>query len=1041
MERKQLWLALLLVLLLAMACAETNEDGNADGDADGDEDKVNDPEDFTSAGTGSNDRSYNEGELGGDGADEPSQDDGNDDPAREIVESDIFKVEGDEIYVLNRYRGLAIIDFSDPDKMSIAGRFQLAGEPKEMFVDNGVAIVLLTGIIEEDDGRYRNSSKVVSIDVSDPTSPALINEFPMAGNIVDSRQVGDVVYVVSSKQPWWDYCNQPEANQYTVEIASINIADPEDVYQADSLSFEGSGWSVYVTQTALYVASTGWDYWDYDENGTSEINYVDISDPSGKLVKRGSFNAAAVVADRFKMYQNGDVFAVTSNTSTWNGDTYFETFDVSNPDDINRRAIITIMEEEELHATNYSGNRAYIVTFRNTDPLFVVDFAYPDNPTILGDLVIPGWSTHLEIRGTKLYGVGVDNEDGWKTKVALFDVTDPTEPTQLDFLSIGSDSGYSWSEALYDWKAFKVYDALGLILIPTAGYDDNYSSYVNKLNLIDFDETSLTLRGAVASDTPIRRGFTAGDYLGSLSETRLQLIDYADRDNPEVLSSVKIATNVSSLQICGEALCNTGEGWYGSNMRLTLYDPATASDEAIYESDILEPMNGYWGGYGSLHAKGDRAYILSESYSYWGWAEDGVRGLSEEGGNRVYTFDVSDPEAPVLLGTDEISQNFAGYYYWGSSYRLIDDTSLVSAGYDYDYDDNTSTFTLDFFDLSDAADIKAGDSLSVSPLLSYGAGVVIDDEDLWSTDCESVERDDDLPISRCYAVSYNTEDLNDVKEEARINIPGELVGVGRNNTRLVTMDMQFTNSRQYDYLECKVSLEIMRHDGQHAERLNSIELYNNEYCWWLGEDSWGNDGKEPTPDDTPPSVDPDEGGGSTDGSEGSSDGETDPEPDAVDTNVMVKMANEESEFRYNFFHVEDNRLFVAYYSYDYSNGGGVVDSDMGYCYGSYDYSYAMKVEVYSLVDGELEDSFEMEDVNSYSVVDGGGLLFKGFDWYSSRGMLAAFYLSPDGEMTELDLPEQDFSSGYYGYYGASAARIGDSLYLPAGWDGIYKIDL
>ncbi len=1016
---------LLLVSLLAACSGDSNE-----GD---------DGEFFSAApGDSWDDRQYEAPSAANSDGDALEDGDTGSDAEREIVESDLYKVSGNSIFVLNSYRGLAVIDFSNPQDMQIQGRLRMQGTPKEMFVDNGVATILLTGVMQEEDDQVRNGSQVVTVDVSDPTNPLLIERFDMAGTIVDSRQVGDVIYVVSSVQPWWDWCTEPSEQSYTVQVMSVNVANPNNVFQADLLEFEGGGWAVYVTQNAMYVASTGYEN-DWSEGGyASDITVVDISDPAGTITKRGSFNAAARVLDRFKLHQVGDVLVVTSITNEWNGDTRLETFDVSDPDNVSRLGMVTVMENEQLHATRYDGNRAYIVTYENTDPLFVVDFSTPSNPIVLGELEIPGWSTHMEIRGTKIYSVGVDDQDGRRVKVALFDVQNPLDPKQLATVSLGES--YAWSEALYDWKAFKVYDDLGLILVPTSGWDERSYGQTNLLTLIDFSETSLTKRGSVASDTPVRRGFVAGDYLASLSETDVQLIDFSDRDNPEIVSDVQVAGYVTDLNLCGDVLCNLGAGYYSSPSRLRLYDPSNPGDTPYFKSRMLEQMEGYGGSWNTILANGDRVFVLSESYGYWGPMADGGGEWNDDQQNRIHEFDLSDSANPEYLGSAVLEgSGDDSYYYYSGSTPVILENNVVAT---FEVQENGRK--LNFYNVNDIDNVTKSDSVDgLSPLTDYGVAPIVRGTSLWAPTCEDVSvNDDGLPMTKCYASRFDATTPDDVKLDNKINIPGQLIALSADTNRMASIDRQFTTASEQEYTACRYSLELLSRNGDHASRIVSIPLYTDQYCYY--HDSYYSDG-----DVEPPSVDGQEPNPTTaDSGDGTSVDPDDEEIVAEETRErkVTRTMDEEVELSFSGLHAENDHVFVIesrYGYYNYSYGYDVAVSDAAYpggcTYGEYDStSDRIGIKIYNMEDGELEDSMEFAGVNTFQVVQGGGLLLMGNTYGSYTDKMRLVYIDGDGVSTELQAPEF-YSNSYYN--AMKAVRVGDMLYVPFGWEGIEAYEL
>lgn len=134
-----------------------------------------------------------------------------------------------------------------------------------------------------------------------------------------------------------------------------------------------------------------------------------------------------------------------------------------------------IAPTEQIYAVRFLGETGYVVTFRQTDPLFVVDLSDPTAPSIAGELHVPGYSSYLHpIAGGYLLAVGMDGtEDGTVTgfAVSLFDVRDPANPTRVDQLTIESDD-WSWSEALWDHHAFTYYNGVLSVPIYTYDYDD-----------------------------------------------------------------------------------------------------------------------------------------------------------------------------------------------------------------------------------------------------------------------------------------------------------------------------------------------------------------------------------------------------------------------------------------------------------------------------------------------------------------------------------------------------------------------------------------
>jgi hypothetical protein len=122
---------------------------------------------------------------------------------------------------------------------------------------------------------------------------------------------------------------------------------------------------------------------------------------------------------------------------------------------------------EQLYASRFLGDRAYLVTFRQTDPLYIIDLADPTNPSIAGELEIEGYSDYLQPIGQDyLLGIGKDAvaaNDGvgdgrgalvQGVKLSLFNVSDPASPTEVQSVLIGQRGTHS--NALSDHRAITI---------------------------------------------------------------------------------------------------------------------------------------------------------------------------------------------------------------------------------------------------------------------------------------------------------------------------------------------------------------------------------------------------------------------------------------------------------------------------------------------------------------------------------------------------------------------------------------------------------
>ena len=126
---------------------------------------------------------------------------------------------------------------------------------------------------------------------------------------------------------------------------------------------------------------------------------------------------------------------------------------------------------ERIYSVRFAGDIGYVVTFRQVDPLYVIDLADPTAPSVAGELKIPGFSTYLHPIGDGLLiGVGQDADDTGRTrgtKVSLFDVSNPAAPSELDVIVFPD----AHSEAEWDHRAFLYWGPEEMVAIPLTRYD------------------------------------------------------------------------------------------------------------------------------------------------------------------------------------------------------------------------------------------------------------------------------------------------------------------------------------------------------------------------------------------------------------------------------------------------------------------------------------------------------------------------------------------------------------------------------------------
>lgn len=220
------------------------------------------------------------------------------------------------------------------------------------------------------------------------------------------------------------------------EINSYDISETSkqrEIARAVEQAGEGDGSGVNVTQLRE-------DFQSYTEARQEELTQtgivrVDVDDTELSVGETGSVPGRPLNQFALDEYEGTLRIATTiprvGDAQSTNSLYVLDNRTLEQEDTINGMG-----EGQEIYSVRYEGDRAYVVTFRQIDPFYVIDFDDPRDPELLGELELPGFSSYLhEIDEDTVLGIG--EEDG-QTKAALFDVSDPTNPTVADDLVLDS---------------------------------------------------------------------------------------------------------------------------------------------------------------------------------------------------------------------------------------------------------------------------------------------------------------------------------------------------------------------------------------------------------------------------------------------------------------------------------------------------------------------------------------------------------------------------------------------------------------------------
>jgi len=266
----------------------------------------------------------------------------------------------------------------------------------------------------------------------------LIEQASLA-DLLPTISINDDVSMLVSAQNCYLPAARKENTGYAnlTVVTNIDLTNPTNFHSA-CLNTVNNG--IYVSSQSLYIASTV-----YDEEKTV-FHKVDISAEQPAYKASGEVDGYLGWANpSYRMSEDGDYLRVVSSRrdasviNMWWQEHLLSVLKDNQQGELEivgqipnqQRTTPVGKPGERVMAVRYFQNRAYIVTFQQIDPFYVVDLTQPEDPQVLGELEIPGFSRYLKPVNENLV-LGFGREPLTGSKMSLFDVSDPAEPVELD---------------------------------------------------------------------------------------------------------------------------------------------------------------------------------------------------------------------------------------------------------------------------------------------------------------------------------------------------------------------------------------------------------------------------------------------------------------------------------------------------------------------------------------------------------------------------------------------------------------------------------
>lgn len=400
-----------------------------------------------------------------------------------VKEADIFITDGEYLYCIDTWgRRLRIIKANDDGTLESVyeGKKSIIGDAGSgeqiyysgLYVHENYLIVGFSRYNLEKHYMIKSGiSGVLIYDVSDKSAPVLKKEIALDGTYVSSRIIGSSLVLVTRYSIVEQYetendidllpavyngdykYNVPcgcivysrEDNPETyVNIGKIDLSDLEKKPAVSS--YLGNVHDTYCTKDTLYVIGTKVKNSNETDDGRiigfggvmiraedmcTTVTKADISGDTIDIKCRTEFSGS--ILNSYSIDENNKYLRVAVTTLDNENSIYIFDENLGKVGELKGLA-----DGEQIKSARFMGNTAYVVTFVQTDPLFVIDLTDPEKPVIKGEVKLPGFSSYLHPVGDGLLvGIGAGGTetgtDG-SSKISLFDVTDPADPKEIDHL-------------------------------------------------------------------------------------------------------------------------------------------------------------------------------------------------------------------------------------------------------------------------------------------------------------------------------------------------------------------------------------------------------------------------------------------------------------------------------------------------------------------------------------------------------------------------------------------------------------------------------
>ncbi len=413
---------------------------------------------------------------------------------KDVDEDDIIKNDGRYIYVLTD-SSIKIIDAAN---MKLMSKTNIDSRFSDGMYLYGNTLAAVGSTYDE-----KESTVIELYDITDKSKPKLVNKFSQDGGYFSSRLTDGRIILLSQHNVYPESINLkdkyavydeivptvkngseqsvltpdmitilPQENECSYTYTVMTTVDLNaETFSPVTSSVLGSGDNIYCTKDNLYIVETKFveEKTDYG-NGRIAISTGGMNTVIHRFSLKDSVIRAEATGEvkgrtlnQFSIDEKNNLVRIATTDDEANRITVL---------DMNLKKVAEIdgiAKGETIQSVRYIGDYGYVVTFLQTDPLFVIDFKDMKKPKIVGELKIPGFSSYLHPFNGYLVGIGTHGDDGGALnalKISLFDISDPTNPQEVDRFIVQNAYADSYHKTVMDCAEKNI---LGFI------YSDNYT--------------------------------------------------------------------------------------------------------------------------------------------------------------------------------------------------------------------------------------------------------------------------------------------------------------------------------------------------------------------------------------------------------------------------------------------------------------------------------------------------------------------------------------------------------------------------------------